>query len=147
MAEKEDGIGFILRKITTEQFAIIESSYKSGSEIDLKVGLGFGINFSNNIISVLFSTTLIQEEAPFLILEVGCHFNVADKAWRSFYDKSKTGLIVPKEFMSHLVVLTIGTARGVLHVKTESSPFNEFLLPTLNVTELVKKDVPFSVEN
>lgn len=44
-------------------------------------------------------------------------------------------------------MLTIGTARGVLHSKTESTPFNSFLLPTLNVNELVKKDVVFKIEN
>ena len=43
-------------------------------------------------------------------------------------------------------MLTIGTTRGVLHSKTENTPFNSFLLPTLNVNELVKKDVVFKVE-
>lgn len=43
-------------------------------------------------------------------------------------------------------MLTIGTTRGVLHSKTENTPFNSFLLPTLNVMELVKKDVVFKLE-
>lgn len=147
MAEEKNKIGFALKKITTEQFAIIESAYKEGDLVDLKAGLRFGINFENNIISVVFSTSLIQEKSPFLIIEVGCHFNITTEAWSSFYNESKTELIVPKGFIGHLVMLTIGTARGVLHSKTENTPFNSFLLPTLNVNELVKKDVVFKVEN
>lgn len=42
-------------------------------------------------------------------------------------------------------MLTIGTARGVLHSKTENTTFNQFLLPTLNVNELVQKDVIFKI--
>ncbi|KXO01101.1 hypothetical protein LS48_01085 [Aequorivita aquimaris] len=146
MAEEKNKIGFSLKKITTEQFAIIESSYIEGEVVELKAGLRFGINFENHIISVVFSTNLIQEKSPFLIIEVGCHFNISKDAWESFYNESKTELIVPKGFIGHLVMLTIGTTRGVLHSKTENTPFNSFLLPTLNVMELVKKDVVFKVE-
>lgn len=146
MAEEKNKIGFTLKKVTTEQFAIIESAYNEGDLVDLKAVLRFGINFENKIISVVFSTSLIQEKSPFLIIEVGCHFNITTEAWSSFYNESKTELIVPKGFIGHLVMLTIGTTRGVLHSKTENTPFNSFLLPTLNVNELVKKDVVFKVE-
>lgn len=146
MPEEKNKIGFALKKITTEQFAIIESSYKGGDVVDLKAGLRFGINFDNRIISVIFSTSLIQEKSPFLVIEVGCHFNITAEAWDSFYNESKTDLVVPKGFIGHLVMLTIGTTRGVLHSKTENTPFNSFLLPTLNVNELVKEDVVFKVE-
>lgn len=146
MTEEKNKIGFALKKITTEQFAIIESSYKEGDVVDLKAGLRFGINFDNKIISVIFSTSLIQEKSPFLIIEVGCHFKITAEAWDSFYNESKTDLVVPRGFIGHLVMLTIGTTRGVLHSKTENTPFNSFLLPTLNVNELVKEDVVFKVE-
>tara|TARA_R110002051_G_C8717257_1_gene496258 strand:+ start:1330 stop:1788 length:459 start_codon:yes stop_codon:yes gene_type:complete len=147
MAEEKNKIGFALKKITTEQFAIIDSAYKEGDLVDLKAGLRFGVNFENNIISVIFSTNLIQKKSPFLIVEVGCHFNITNEAWLSFYNDPKTELIVPRGFIGHLVMLTIGTTRGVLHSKTENTPFNSFLLPTLNVNELVKKDVVFKIEN
>ena len=45
MTEEKNKIGFALKKITTEQFAIIESSYKEGDLVDLKAGLRFGMNF------------------------------------------------------------------------------------------------------
>ena len=35
----------------------------------------------------------------------------------------------------------MGTLRGVLHAKVENTPYNMFILPTINVTELVKEDI------
>jgi|SRR5690554_334785 len=146
MAKEKDKIGFSLKKITTEQFAIIDSSYEEDKVVELKAGLGFKINFDNHNISVVFSSSFIQGKSPFLIIEVGCHFNINEEAWDSFYNETKTDLVVPRGFIGHLVMLTIGTTRGVLHSKTENTLFNSFLLPTLNVMELVKEDVIFKVE-
>lgn len=43
--------------------------------------------------------------------------------------------------MAHLTTIMVGTARGILHAKTENTLFNQFLLPTIDVTELVTDDV------
>src|SRR5690606_9235656 len=147
MTDEKDKIGFALNRITTEQFAIIESSYFEGKRIDLKTGLRFGIDFDNESISVFFSANLIQEKSPFLIIETSCHFNIRKENWYSFQTQNKMEFIVPKGFMSHLVMLTIGTTRGVLHSKKESTSFNRFSLPTLNVKEMLKQDVVFKVES
>jgi len=143
MSDTNKKIGFALNNITTEQFAVIESSFIEGKVVDLKAGLKFGINKEKKIISVLFSTSFIQEKSPFLVIEVGCHFKIMEEAWEGFLNDDKSKLIASKGFISHLAMLTIGTARGVLHSKTENTSFNNFLLPTINVTDLVKKDVNF----
>lgn len=146
MSEESNKIGFSLRKVTTEQFAIIESSFEDDKPIDLQAGLRFGINNESKVISTIFSTNLLQAKTPFLILEVGCHFSITKDAWDSFLNVDNSKIVIPKGFLSHLVMLTIGTTRGVLHSKTENTPFNKFLLPTMNVNELVKEEVVFEVD-
>ena len=42
--EKKIKIGFLLNKITTEQFAIIESFYKDNEEVQYNFGLHFGFD-------------------------------------------------------------------------------------------------------
>jgi hypothetical protein len=42
-------------------------------------------------------------------------------------------------------MLTIGTSRGILHAKTEGTEFNKFILPTINVNQLVEKDAEFII--
>ena len=138
-----------MAKIKTEQFAIIKDSFKGGEPINLDLNLKFGLNVENRILSVLFTNKLIQNKNPFLILEVGNYFTIDQVSWDKFINKEKNIITFPKGFASHLVMLTIGTARGVLHSKTENTLFNQFILPTINVNELIKGDVSLrmSVEN
>ena len=44
-------------------------------------------------------------------------------------------------------MITVGTLRGVLHAKTENTEFNEFFLPTINVTDLIKEDIRFNLDD
>ena len=137
-------IGFSLRKISTEQFAVIPEAYLgSGEEIQIGIDLRFGLDTENIGLVAFVKVHFEQEKSPFLLVEVGNHFAIDNTAWESF-QKKDNGLILPKGFASHLVMLTIGTLRGVLHCKTENTKFNKFLLPTINVTELIKDDIILS---
>lgn len=142
-----DQIGFSLGKITTEQFAIIESSFQEGEEVQFSIDIKFGINEKNKTIAVFISPGFYQKEKPFLLLEVACHFTIADNAWESFKSKGKTKITIPVGFIRHLSMLTVGTARGVLHSKTENTSFNDFLLPTINLTSIIKSGVTFKLES
>lgn len=140
--ENKDQISFGLRKITTEQFAIIESAFdKSNQNIQIGNGLRFGFNLEKRVITVLLSVQFNQDKGPFLLLEIGCLFEIIPEHWKTLYDEDTKEIKIPIALARHLVVLAMGTLRGVLHAKTENTPFNMFLLPTINVTEMVKEDV------
>ena len=144
-AKKESAktVGFKLHRIITEQFAIIKESYDNSiDKIDLSINLQFGLDKENHLIVSSVQVQFIQESKPFLVVQVANQFEIEEQAWKSF--KKGNMLIIPKGFASHLVVLTIGTLRGVLHAKTENTEFNSFILPTVNVTELIKGDVELS---
>lgn len=142
---KIESVGFQLIQIITDQFAIIRDSYdKLNDKTTLTINLNFGRNKEHHFIA---SSALVQFEQggkPFLITEVTDHFEIEEQAWESFITKDNK-FIIPQGFASHLVVLTIGTLRGVLHAKTENTEFNKFVLPTVNVTELIKGDVYLDV--
>jgi len=142
-----DKIGFSLKKITTEQFAIIESAFKEGEDVQFSVNAKYGINEKDKMVAVFVSPAFYQDKKAFLVLEIGCHFKIVDEAWESFKNKDKTKLTIPVGFIRHLIMLTIGTARGVLHSRTENTPFNNFLMPTINVTEIVKSGVAFDLKS
>jgi hypothetical protein len=140
--ENKDKISFGLRQITTEQFAIIESAYNENKgDIELGTGLRFGFNIEKKIISVLLAVNFSQENSPFLLLEIGCFFEIIEEHWNNLYNNDTKELQLPKELARHLVMLTVGTLRGVLHAKTDNTPFNKFFIPTVNVNDLVKDDL------
>ena len=140
-------VGFSLKKITTDQFAVIDSAYSKNKEVDVNFGFKFGIDQDNKYISISFSTSFLQEKSPFLLLEISCVFQITDKAWDDFSSEEKKELNFPKGFVAHLAMITVGTLRGVLHAKTENTEFNEFFLPTINVTELIKEDIHFDLDD
>lgn len=137
-------IGFKLKKINTDQFAYIDDAYDDeNDEFNLETNIGFGIDSSNSAIKSSVKIQFEQNEKPFLIIEASCEFDIDPKMWKDFTDETKVK--IPKGFMAHLAVITVGTTRGILHDKTENTPYNEFILPTLNVADMIKEDVEFKL--
>lgn len=139
--KKKKSIGFSLRKITTEQFAVIEDVLTEDKNFGLEAKLNYKVNKENKIIAVITTFRFINNDKPFIIIEIGCHFKIEEEAWESFKKEDKIKIL--KDFMSHLAMITVGTARGALHAKTEGTPFNKYIIPTINVADLIKEDVEF----
>jgi len=144
MADKTkntDKIGFQLNKITTEQFAIIQDAYDNTSEeVNMTISLNFGINKDDKFIASFVKVQFEQKEKAFLIVEVGNHFKINEASWIEL-NKPTDKIVLPRGFAAHLVMLTIGTLRGVIHCKTDNTEFNKYILPTINVMDLIKDDV------
>ncbi len=147
MEKKITNIGFSLSKITTEQFAIIEDGFSDDGDMRLGTEIGFGADKSQKIIGVFASFKFESNKKAFIIIQIGCHFEITREAWEPMLDDDSDSLDVPKGFMRHLAMLTVGTTRGVLHAKTENTCFNKYLLPTINVSELIESDVAIQFEN
>lgn len=132
-------IGFTLNKINTQQFAIIEDVYDDKiDEFNLSTNLGFGLDADNLSIISIVKVKFEQKNKPFLIIEVSCEFDISPETWESLDGHEIDDF--PKGFLAHIAMLTIGTTRGVLHSKTDNTKFNDFLLPTINVTEMIEND-------
>lgn len=144
MDNKNQSIGFTLKKVTTEQFAIIEEGFNEKGKIRLNTSLRFAADDGKKFIAVFTSFIFDSDNKPFLIIEAGCHFSIQDSAWNEMYKSEINTLIVPRGFLTHLTVLTIGTSRGILHAKTEGTCFNKYVLPTINVTQIIKEDTSFN---
>ena len=135
-------IGFNLNKINTLQFAIIEDAFNTDiDEFNIETNLGYGVDSENGSILSLVKIQFEQKNIPFLIIEVSCEFDVVDDFWKEF-DSNKS-ITIPKEFIAHLAMITVGTTRGILHEKTKNTKFNEFVLPTINVAAMIEKDGEF----
>jgi len=147
MGKKPKNIGFALAKITTEQFAILENNFKEESEIKIQVNIRFAADNKSKLIGVFTTFTFETNQRQFLIIEVGCHFNIESEAWENMFIEESNLLKIPKGFLRHLSVITVGTTRGILHAKTENTPFNKFHLPTINVAELIKEDSVFQFDS
>ena len=143
MKKENTQVGFSLKGIKTEQFAILEENYAPKKETGLGTELQFKLDQINKQIGVFLGFEFMQGKKIFLKIQVSCHFKIEESSWNSFIQENK--LIVPKGFLTHLAMITTGTSRGVLFAKTEGTQFSKFIVPTLNVTEMIKEDASFDI--
>jgi hypothetical protein len=138
---------FRLNKIKTEQFAVLEENLNKKNEtIHLVSSNTFGANIVEKIIAVRANFKFLSEQNIFLVLEISCLFMIEDISWKKFHSTDSTNLVVvPKNLATHLLVLTVGTARGILHAKTENTDYNKFFLPVLDVSNLIQEDVVINI--
>ncbi|NBW34803.1 MAG: hypothetical protein EBR30_07245 [Cytophagia bacterium] len=142
MESVKEVVEFSIVKVITEQFAIIEKAFAETEEINLNTNLRFAIDRDERVVVVYVLFKFEQKDIPFLMVEVSCRFLISTNSWTAFI-KDDVNTVIPKEFLTHLGMITVGTARGVLHTKTEGTGFNDFILPTINVVDMVKDDVSF----
>ena len=143
--KKENLVGFLLKKIHTEQFALFEENFVENIKVNLNTQIQFKLDHKNYMVGTFMGFTFEQEKKPFLKIEVSCHFKLEENSWNGFINEKKSKIIIPKGFLAHLAMITIGTARGVLFAKTEGTLFNTFIIPTLNVVEMIETDGVFSM--
>ncbi len=141
MKQEIKPIGFILRGIKTEQFAIIDTNFKEGEPSNAGFEIKYAASIEERVIIPIVKFTFEQNNIPFLILEVSCHFEIEEAGFTSIHNADLKQIRIPLDFAMHITMLTVGTARGVLHAKTESTVFSQFLIPAINLTEIVKEDV------
>jgi len=140
MGKETKQIAFALNKISTEQFAIIDEEFASSDNIQLITNIRFGADDNEEMISCFVEIVFESEGKPFLKVEGGCHFHIEEESWNEMVDKENRLINLPKGFVFHLAFLTVGTVRGILHSKTEGTDFNKYVLPTIDVTEIIKDD-------
>lgn len=146
MKKELQSVNFALRKINTEQFAILQDNYEEQSDIRFGTKLHFAADQKARLIAVFAGFIFELKGKPFLVIEVSCNFEIVQKAWKEMLNNEKDAISVPKCFMSHLAMLTVGTARGVLHAKTEGTCFNQYFIPPVNVVKLIKEDTVFKFQ-
>ena len=134
-------IQFGLRSVCTDEFAILEDTQIRDKKIELDHSFSLSLSNDASELAVSIKTNFKSEERPFIILRVSCVFEI--KSDDLLVSPKK--IQIPRDFMSHLAALTLGTARGVLHSKLEHTPFNMYLLPIVDVSKTFKDDALFDL--
>lgn len=138
-------LSFRIIEIKTEQFAIIEENFAEKKKSEVITDLEFKASSKDFHIGVFTNFTFKSANKPFIKLQISCVFEVEASSWNEYLEINK--IVFPKDFITHITMMTIGTARGILHSKTDGTSFNRFILPTINVQELVIDDVGFNFED
>ena len=146
---KQETIPFRLAAIHTREFATFEDhldNHEGKEELDggLRAGMNYVIDHDHAAVECSFKAEILISKEVIIVIEVACEFDIEPKAWAAMRHDNQ--LIIPMGLAQHLGVITVGTTRGVLHAKTDNTPFNKFYLPTVSVAEMVLEDVDFELD-
>ncbi len=134
-------VNFRLDSIKTSEFAIIDNISIDDNKVEILTAVGVGVNIKSCRISIETKFTFITDKVPFIILNSESSF-IVDKASFTTLENSQSGkYIIPKDFIMHLSFIAVGTARGILHCKTENTLYNKYLLPTIDLTKIIDDDL------
>ena len=131
-------IGFLMRQIRVNQFAILADDAPS-EVIPVEFGIQFKTDTVGKWIAVAFKAQYMNGSSPLLLLELQCDFQVKPEDWDSLVNDGK--LVFPVEFLRHIALHTVGTARGVFFCKTEGTAFSRFILPPVNLEAMIKQEL------
>lgn len=134
-------IPYIIRQIETKQFAIFPDAFTNGETVKVSSEYGFGV--IDDIKAILCNAIFRYEQKSklLLVLEMACVFEIAPEGVEAI---KKNDNVIPKGFLQYMASISVGTARGIIHAKTEGSVLNSVVLPPINLTEIIKDDMPIS---
>ncbi len=141
MEKNRKEIEFNIKGIKTEQFALFEENHLDKGKINLETSLSYGLNSDERDFIVSIKFTFEMKKKPFITIQVNCNFEIELKSFNDLIVDDK--IIVPNWFIAHMAMITVGTSRGILHSKTEGTIFNKYILPTLNVAQMIPEDAIF----
>lgn len=142
---KETVVPFALIGISTEEFATLKSNYNS-DEDELQIGLDIEVrtNPNSHAVGIFTRFEFIQKSQPIMVIQCACHFSLDTTYWDSQIEGES--ITLTKSLLTHLLVLTVGTARGIIHAK-KPTWMEGVLLPTFNVSDYIKEDMIFSLQS
>ncbi len=132
-------IPYRLFKIETKQFAMFPDLFVAGKEMTVSTELSFTPSTDRTAIRSIVTLKYKQEYDLLMILELACFFKIAPEGWDEMKENNRWK--VPADFLRYMGTIVVGTARGVLHTKTEGTVLNACVLPPINVAELVTEDL------
>lgn len=130
-------VRFKMFKISAPQFVKFEENFpEENTSVEFEVSFGFSVSMDRHCVACSMTSSFKGAKGLILLLETICEFNIENTDWKGF--ESKDRFVIPKDILQFFAVHTVGTSRGILFCKTDNTILNQFIIPPINVAELVK---------
>ncbi|HLS31876.1 MAG TPA: hypothetical protein VK021_13550 [Flavobacteriaceae bacterium] len=137
-------VRFRLIKIRRDQFATFKESYKKDHDFEIKYSGDIRISAKNHVVGVFTNFIFEQNGLPIMKYANSCHFEIHKDDWG--LQVKDQNFILSKELGTHLLVLTVGTARGMIH-RDKPRWLGNILLPILDVSRLIEEDLIYNISD
>ena len=129
-------IPYKISNIVTKQFAIFPEKFVNGEIVNINTNYNFNLKVDFSQVRCSSVIQFIQKEQLILVLEVVCNFDIAAEGVNFIKNENK----IPVDFLRYMATIVVGTARGIIHSKTEGSVLNSIVLPPINLVDTIQTD-------
>lgn len=140
--QKQIQIQFKLNDVRQVQFATLCNEWPEG---ELQVGnqINFSSDTQQRLVRCLLNVEYKKNDITQLILGVETVFEFSRESWSSMYDLNGDQWILPVGLVHHMADITIGSARGILAMRTEDAGFPRAILPMVNPQQFMRDNIYF----
>jgi len=130
-------IPYRISHVETKQFAIFPDKFINGDIVNIKANYNFNLRSDCAQVRCASTIQFVQKKQLILVLEIVCYFVIAPEGVEFIKEQNK----VPVEFLRYMATIVVGTARGVIHTKTEGTVLNSVVLPPINLVDAIKDEI------
>jgi hypothetical protein len=134
-------IPFRISQIKTQQFAMFPDFWVNGEKVTVVSEFSFSVNKQLSSVRCVSKYDYTQNEKLLLTTEIACFFDVSEEGSKEMAEQGKLTV----DFLRYLATIATGTARGIIHTKTEGTVLNSVVLPPVNLVEVIKADFIFNI--
>lgn len=132
-------IPYKINQIKTQQFALFPEKFVNGNGVAVKAEYEFKVHTDLCTVLCVSKFSYSQDDNLLLTTQIDCTFGVSQDGFQELH-QSRT---IPAGFLQYLATISTGTARGIIHTKTEGTVLNSVVLPPINLLEIIKDDLHF----
>lgn len=142
--QTSSGLAFRIASIGTDEFSAFGlPEVIQDARMGFTCNLQLMVDVDRRQLGIQLHNHFEVNDEPVIRLIAHVIFEFEETSWTTMLTESK--VTIKKALARHLTVITVGTVRGVLHAKTEGTPHSRFILPLVNVEEMVVKDLVVGV--
>lgn len=132
-------IPFRIFKIENDPIEIHADLVEELSDLEFGFQVSFNGDLKNRIVGCKTEYLFKQKSNTISALTVYCYFMIEEGFVKSKTENGK--LILSNEFLRYLATISVGTARGIQHAKTQGTILNALVIPPINLINMTIQDL------
>lgn len=130
-------IPYRIARIETRQFALFPDKFINAEKVDVRSSYEFAVSDDISVVRCRSQFHYLQGDQLLMVLDMVTYFSIAPEGIEEIKKKGH----VPVDFLRYMGTIAVGTARGIIHAKTEGTALNAVVLPPINLVEIIKEDL------
>jgi hypothetical protein len=146
--KKKEAVSFQLVNVKIDSISTFEPPQAFNERVEYKVDLNFDFLVDNdkNLVRLTIKAAIsaVDDYQNHVFLKITTSYDYAIKGINLWVQNNK--LIIPEHVAKTFISVAYGTLRGIIWGKSSQLPFQDLILPILEVDKLSKQNLTFPLK-